>query len=99
MLDLPPVRLPDGAARLRGEVRAFLAEQDFAPRCDSWATAMGRSPALTRALAERGWLGMTIPVEYGGHGRGPLERFVVIEELLAAGGPGPPAPGGRPPPP
>ena len=30
---------------------------------------------------------MTIPAEYGGGGRSPLERFVVIEELLAAGAP------------
>src|SRR3954463_13124412 len=87
VLDLPPVRLPDAAAQLRADVRAFLAEQDFTPRCDAWATAWGRSEAFTRALAGRGWLGMTIPTEYGGGGRGPLERFVVIEELLAAGAP------------
>ena len=30
---------------------------------------------------------MTIPKEYGGHGRTTLERFVVTEELLAAGAP------------
>ena len=30
---------------------------------------------------------MTVPVEYGGHGRTFLERFVVTEELLAAGAP------------
>lgn len=30
---------------------------------------------------------MTIPTKYGGHGRSPLERFVVAEELLAAGAP------------
>jgi acyl-CoA dehydrogenase len=30
---------------------------------------------------------MTIPPEYGGHGRGFLERFAVAEELLAAGAP------------
>ncbi len=30
---------------------------------------------------------MTIPPEYGGHGRGFLERFAVTEELLAAGAP------------
>ncbi len=30
---------------------------------------------------------MTVPVEYGGHGRSFLERFVVTEELLAAGAP------------
>jgi alkylation response protein AidB-like acyl-CoA dehydrogenase len=28
-----------------------------------------------------------VPVEYGGHGRSHLERFVVTEELLAAGAP------------
>ncbi len=30
---------------------------------------------------------MTLPERYGGHGRSPLERFAVIEELLAAGAP------------
>ncbi|MEV4257466.1 acyl-CoA dehydrogenase family protein, partial [Spirillospora sp. NPDC049652] len=38
-------------------------------------------------LGARGWLGLTLPAEYGGHGRSALERFVVIEELLAAGAP------------
>ena len=42
---------------------------------------------FTAALAARGWLGMTVPVEYGGHGRSFVERFVVTEELLAAGAP------------
>jgi alkylation response protein AidB-like acyl-CoA dehydrogenase len=30
---------------------------------------------------------MTIPREYGGHGRSHLDRYVVTEELLAAGSP------------
>jgi acyl-CoA dehydrogenase len=30
---------------------------------------------------------MTWPERYGGHGRSPLDRHVVIEELMAAGGP------------
>ena len=30
---------------------------------------------------------MTIPPEYGGHGRSALERYVVAEELLAGGAP------------
>lgn len=30
---------------------------------------------------------MTVPVEYGGHGRSFSERFIVTEELLAAGAP------------
>jgi alkylation response protein AidB-like acyl-CoA dehydrogenase len=74
---------------LRAEVREFLAEQlaagAFTPSIDSWLC--GWDENFTTALAERRWLGMTVPVEYGGHGRSFLERFVVTEELLAAGAP------------
>ncbi|WP_412517286.1 acyl-CoA dehydrogenase family protein [Actinomadura madurae] len=73
------------ATDLRLEVRAFLEGAEFTPRCDSWLT--GFDPAFSRRLGERGWLGMTVPRRLGGHGRGPLERFTVIEELLAAGAP------------
>lgn len=74
---------------LRAEVRAFIAEQRaagaFEPTIDSWLS--GWDESFSRSLAERGWLGMTIPVEYGGRGRTFMERFVVTEELLAAGAP------------
>ncbi|MER7544182.1 acyl-CoA dehydrogenase family protein [Actinomadura sp.] len=83
--DLEPATLPPQAAELRARVREFLAGTPFTPRCDSWLT--GADPAFSRRLGERGWLGMTLPERYGGHGRSPLERFVVIEELLAAGAP------------
>jgi alkylation response protein AidB-like acyl-CoA dehydrogenase len=76
-------------AELRAEVRQFLAEQlaagSFTPSVDAWLS--GWDENFTAALAARGWLGMTVPVEYGGHGRSFLERFVVTEELLAAGAP------------
>jgi alkylation response protein AidB-like acyl-CoA dehydrogenase len=42
---------------------------------------------VARELGERGWLGMTWPVDEGGHGRSPLERFVVFEQLIARGAP------------
>ena len=48
---------------------------------------MGADPAFSRELGRRGWLGMTLPCEYGGHDAGPWARYVVIEELLAAGAP------------
>jgi acyl-CoA dehydrogenase len=38
-------------------------------------------------MGERGWVGMTFPKRYGGHERSPLERYVVLEELLVAGAP------------
>jgi alkylation response protein AidB-like acyl-CoA dehydrogenase len=74
---------------LRDEVRAFVRDEiasgGFVPAVDCWLGSW--DAAFSRKLAERGWLGMTIPVEYGGHGASFLERFVVTEELLAAGAP------------
>jgi hypothetical protein len=74
---------------LRQEVRDFIdrkvAQGDFVPAVNSWL--VGWDTDFSRELAERGWLGMTIPVEYGGRGATFLERFVVMEELLAAGAP------------
>lgn len=76
-------------AGLRAEVRAFVAEQlaagSFTPSVDAWLC--GWDENFTAALAARGWLGMTVPKEYGGQGRSFIDRFVVTEELLAAGAP------------
>ncbi len=73
---------------LRSEVRAFLrtelAGYSAADRALNW---FGSDPAFSRKLGERGWLGMTWPKHVGGHERSPIERYVVIEELLAAGAP------------
>jgi len=87
---LPPVRpLPAAAAELRSAVRGFLAAERaagrFVPVCDAWLS--GWDESFSRRLAARGWVGMTIPPEYGGQGPSALERYVVIEELLAAGAP------------
>jgi alkylation response protein AidB-like acyl-CoA dehydrogenase len=80
---------PSTTDGLRDEVRQFLAQQAaagaFTPTVDAWLCSWDED--FTAALAERGWLGMTVPVAYGGHGRSFLERFVVTEELLAAGAP------------
>ena len=63
--------------------RAAAAERDV--REDAWL--IGTSRAFSLELAERGWLGMTWPVDEGGHGRSALERFVVFEALISAGAP------------
>ncbi|GAA3167721.1 MULTISPECIES: acyl-CoA dehydrogenase family protein [Streptomyces] len=88
-LDLRAVHLPPSVRQLRQEVRDFLTAERAAGtvlgRPDSWLT--GWDPAFTRRLARRGWVGMTLPRAYGGGGRSDLERYVVIEELLAAGAP------------
>jgi acyl-CoA dehydrogenase len=80
--------LPPACEALRADVRAFLAEHladvPLARRVRNWA---GSDPAFTRAMAARGWIGMTWPKRYGGHERSALERYVVLEEMLAAGAP------------
>jgi len=53
-------------------------------RAESWS---GFDPAFSRKLGARGWIGMTFPTAYGGHERTALERYVVVEETLAAGAP------------
>jgi len=78
----------DATMALRAEVRAFLAEQLATrtpmQRADSWS---GFDRDFSRALGARGWLGMTWPKRYGGHERSAFERYVVVEETLAAGAP------------
>jgi len=85
----PVVQLPEETGALRADVRAFLGEElsagRFTPRCDAWHA--GWDEAFSRRLGARGWVGMTIPVGYGGHGKSALDRYVVTEELLAAGAP------------
>jgi alkylation response protein AidB-like acyl-CoA dehydrogenase len=72
---------------LRDEARAVgeAAAAELDVREDSWI--VGTSRAFSLELAERGWLGMTWPVDEGGHGRSVLERFVVFEALIGAGAP------------
>jgi acyl-CoA dehydrogenase len=38
------------------------------------------------AIASGGWLGMTIPEEYGGHGLGITEATLLLEEVARSGG-------------
>ncbi|MEO8248532.1 MAG: acyl-CoA dehydrogenase family protein [Burkholderiales bacterium] len=91
MSGLPPLaleRLPEHAEALRPKVRAFLDERlkGLAPdrRARSW---MGFDADFSRAMAREGWVGLTLPTEYGGAGMDPFSRFVIVEEMLARGAP------------
>ena len=83
----PPPPSPEAEA-LRQEVRAFLKTELAArapvERAESWT---GLDPAFSRAMGKKGWIGMTWPKQHGGHERTALERYVVLEEMLAAGAP------------
>ncbi len=83
-----PFEPPDGGYRIRDEIRAFIAanlpEIDAPQRVNSWAVG---NRTFSQALGKAGYIGMTWPKRYGGHERHPLERYIVLEELLAAGAP------------
>jgi acyl-CoA dehydrogenase len=76
-------------AKLRGSLREFLvadrAEYGWQPRADAWLSAWDEQ--FSARLGDAGFLGLTIPPQYGGHGLGHLHRYVVTEELLACGAP------------
>ena len=79
--------LPPAALDLRRDVRTFLAGYDSSwttfDRVHSW-TAFDRD--FSREVGRRGWIGMTWPAPFGA-GRSAIERFVLQEEMLAAGAP------------
>lgn len=85
---LYPFDPPGDIAALRAELRAWLAvnqpQGDVVARANCWASF---DADFSRALGAAGYVGMTLPKQYGGGDRHPLERYVVIEELLAAGSP------------
>ena len=80
-------------AGLRSAVRSFLAADreafGWTPAVDCWLSSW--DVEFSVRLAEAGFVGLTIPTEYGGrapaNGTGYLHRYVVTEELLAHGAP------------
>ncbi len=76
-------------ADLRLRVRQFVHDDrdrfGWQPEIDSWLTSW--DAGFSERLADAGFVGLTIPTEYGGRGLGFLHRYVVTEELLGAGAP------------
>jgi alkylation response protein AidB-like acyl-CoA dehydrogenase len=86
-LKFEPLTLPASAEALRLDVRAFVESElgnDYLRNSDFNA---GESAEFSQKLGAKGWIGMTWPKQYGGAERSFLERYVVTEELLAAGAP------------
>lgn len=85
---LEHTHIPTEAEALRTQVRAFLDEHlsdmPWPKRARSW---MGFDADFSRAMARQGWLGLTLPREYGGAGLDAFSRYVVVEEMLNAGAP------------
>jgi alkylation response protein AidB-like acyl-CoA dehydrogenase len=82
-------RFTEEQDRFRGKVRDFLEGEIrrglFQPTCDAWI--QGFSPEFTKKVAEKGWIGLNWPKEYGGQGRSNVDRFILTEEMLRYGAP------------
>lgn len=81
------INLSPETETLRQEVRSFIGEHRPTDLPASSDFGNGGDAAVSRALGKRGWIGMTWPKRYGGGERSFLDRYVVTEELLAAGMP------------
>ncbi|HJZ45526.1 MAG TPA: acyl-CoA dehydrogenase family protein [Roseiflexaceae bacterium] len=76
---------------LRGEIRAFLnstmVQGILAGMRAQPPRASQHSPELYRMLADRGWLAVHWPAEYGGGGKSEIEAGIFVEEAARAGVP------------
>jgi alkylation response protein AidB-like acyl-CoA dehydrogenase len=75
--------------KFRQQIRDFLEEEIrqglWEPSCDAWI--MGYDPEFTKRVAQRGWIGLTWPKEYGGQGCSFVDRLILTEEMLRYGAP------------
>jgi len=90
-VDLAPT--PEQEA-FRAECRAWLVEhlpweygRGHPPRYDDLAEEVAALRAWQADLAGGRWVGVTWPEAYGGRGAGPIEHFIVQEELARARAP------------
>lgn len=85
---LHPFRPEGDIPALRQQVRDLVAQYEanwpIELRANCWFSF---DEEFSKALGKAGLLGLTWPKQYGGHERTLLERYVVLEELLALGAP------------
>ena len=70
--------------RFRREVRDFLEAELLAGTFGVHCAALVGSvlPEFSRKMAERGWIGLTWPKEYGGQGRTYVDKMILMEEIM-----------------
>lgn len=81
-------RFPPEAVATRRRVREFLAAERkagrYTPHRCSWSTF---DAEFSRRAGAAGFIGVTWPKEYGGQALSSLVRYVITQEMLAAGAP------------
>jgi acyl-CoA dehydrogenase len=79
---VPPFEPEHEAFRI--ELREWL-DTELRPSIPEWERAEWFDPLAYRKLADRGWLGLTYPTEYGGAEKGPVYGAVFSEEMARTG--------------
>ena len=69
---------------LRDAIRSFVADE-LRPNVAEWEDAEWFPNEVFTRMAERGYLGLKYPKEYGGEGGDYLDDAVLVEELTGAG--------------
>ncbi len=67
---------------LEGVLPRFQVGRDFIGRSEVEAEDTRYSPAFSRELGEKGWIGMAWPESLGGHGLGFIEQMLFNEEMV-----------------
>ena len=81
-------RLGESSDELREEVREFLDEHMSRELEEQvYRTGVSHDDAFTAALAERGWIAPSWPVELGGQGCDPLDMVALSYEIRVADAP------------
>lgn len=86
-LQFDPVTVPPEGEAMREKVRTFLHREIAAGTFQPGGETGRHSAEFSRKCGAEGLIGMAWPKEFGGQERSFLERYVVTEELLAAGAP------------
>ncbi len=85
------VKISDEELAFRETVREFFRDrfpEDIRRKQDQ-AVVLDREDHMRfqRLLAEQGWAGVNWPVEYGGTGWSPVQKYIFATELAAANAP------------
>ncbi len=72
----------DSQVAFRSELKTFLRDELGTTRGDG-----GSNRTFSKKLAERGWIGVAWPKEYGGRGLGAVEQMIYTEEMILANAP------------
>ncbi|MFP5072307.1 acyl-CoA dehydrogenase family protein [Pseudonocardia nantongensis] len=75
----------DERKALRASARRF-TEAEIVPHLPEWEAAGAVPRALHASAAKAGLLGVGFPEEAGGEGGGPIDTWVIAEEIIQSGG-------------